>query len=811
MTGSSMNFFIIGLGKRALVHIDIIKSKPSFAVVGGYDICSDARDAVSNLFPTYDDLELGLKECSPTCIVITTPPKIRIEFFKFFTGIHSIRYIITEKPIALSLNEALAMYEFCEKNAIQLIVVHQSRFSQEFQLLKKSVQENHLGHLQFIKMSNYGNIFNQGSHAIDLLLWITQLKVLWVDATGNNDLSQLSKKPNYLEKDEDHPGDLWSSIYLRLESNLEVFLTCGILDVNPLPEHGPWMQRRISIMGTDGMAESQLCAYFREITKTNSQHFVTSPKNYLDSLKDFYQHILHSPESFSNQKEDNLHTLSVLLAVRASAVENKIIEIREQYKFVKPQEFRPSIKKRPLLTVILPMETHRDMGVEAVKSWIQQDIDAELYELIVVCHTTQIAIKPHIETLLRSHDRLIFMTACNEIHLCHHATTLANGQYYLFTESHCLSQPDTVRNAIEFFQTTSHPCFYPTTHSICKSNLAEFEARSYQIGFSSFSQSGSWAKVVLHAFGIRKEVYHALGGFDYRYNRFSYWLLAANISRGNYALVHASNVSVKHLFANSFSQINTFLNEIIDGECQFRNETRDKDFDYNFLGPTKEWNNVQGFDSKMYLIFLLAISKNWLLLRINRIKISDFIHLGTNLTNSAIIGLGKQYSLLTFYYLRQLRSRLRYYLHQNKEKKWKHFLKYQTRYSAFKRVSYALLNRINNSNSCFFGFHSPEKYQDESFRWSSNLSAIKLNLPNNHYNIRIKILNLRPFDLSNYVFFLGTKLISHVEINHNHTEIKLNLKQRLQNNTWLFILAKPWESTEKSDSRKLGLAIQYIY
>jgi hypothetical protein len=119
------------------------------------------------------------------------------------------------------------------------------------------------------------------------------------------------------------------------------------------------------------------------------------------------------------------------------------------------------------------------------------------------------------------------------------------------------------------------------------------ESRMYDQGFTEWAKPRNWVKVILRAFAIRKTVYFASGGYQYRFDRFSEWLLAATLHRQGRVLGYAPGVGVEHLYSNNFSLLEKFIREFTDGECLFRASTQEPELCAAYFGAPLEWAQVR--------------------------------------------------------------------------------------------------------------------------------------------------------------------------------------------------------------------------
>jgi predicted dehydrogenase len=83
----------------------------------------------------------------------------------------NVKAIFCEKPFGYSSSQAEELSKKCEKKKILLAVNYSRRWNKNYQRLQKFFANGGIGELQHISFDYCKGIFNNGSHAIDLIYW----------------------------------------------------------------------------------------------------------------------------------------------------------------------------------------------------------------------------------------------------------------------------------------------------------------------------------------------------------------------------------------------------------------------------------------------------------------------------------------------------------------------------------------------------------------------------------------------------------------------------------------------------------------
>jgi predicted dehydrogenase/nucleoside-diphosphate-sugar epimerase len=127
-----MRVGIIGGGEISKIHRRAISTLPYTKIVGVADShLTRAKDAATELQAVpYTDAELMIREQKPDVVHVLTPPESHAEL-----GMMAMRqgcHVLVEKPLALNLADAQAMFRVAEQNRVKLCVDHNFLFAKVF-------------------------------------------------------------------------------------------------------------------------------------------------------------------------------------------------------------------------------------------------------------------------------------------------------------------------------------------------------------------------------------------------------------------------------------------------------------------------------------------------------------------------------------------------------------------------------------------------------------------------------------------------------------------------------------------------------
>jgi UDP-N-acetyl-2-amino-2-deoxyglucuronate dehydrogenase len=190
-----LNIALIGCGRIAKRHSDLLGNNQiaGAKLVAVCDTNNDKVKVISDKYniPAYTNMDQMLRKEQIDIIVVLTPSGLHAEHV-----INLAKYgkdIMVEKPMALTLDDADAMIEACDKNNCHLFVIKQNRFNVPVVKLREAFENGRFGKLilgtvrvRWARHQPYydqdawrgtwamdgGVLTNQASHHVDMLEWM---------------------------------------------------------------------------------------------------------------------------------------------------------------------------------------------------------------------------------------------------------------------------------------------------------------------------------------------------------------------------------------------------------------------------------------------------------------------------------------------------------------------------------------------------------------------------------------------------------------------------------------------------------------
>ncbi len=186
---------IVGCGKISANHFTAISElSDQFELVA---ICDNYPASLQNAMKVhkvngYSTLDTLLQQ-EPLLDILTLCSPSGLHAQQTIQIAEHQKHIITEKPMATTWADGMAMVKTCDKAHVQLFVVKQNRYQPALQLLKEAILKNRFGQIYMVNLNVFwtrpqsyydqakwrgtwefdgGVLMNQASHYVDLLDWL---------------------------------------------------------------------------------------------------------------------------------------------------------------------------------------------------------------------------------------------------------------------------------------------------------------------------------------------------------------------------------------------------------------------------------------------------------------------------------------------------------------------------------------------------------------------------------------------------------------------------------------------------------------
>jgi predicted dehydrogenase len=129
----------------------------------------------------FRDHQTMLKEATPDIVSICTPDQTHYSITLDTLEAASVRGILVEKPLALTLSDARTLVESGANRNIPVLINYSRRFDPAYEDLRQIIRGSSLGTIQTVTGYYGKGLWNNGTHWLDLAQFLFGA-VLWVSA-----------------------------------------------------------------------------------------------------------------------------------------------------------------------------------------------------------------------------------------------------------------------------------------------------------------------------------------------------------------------------------------------------------------------------------------------------------------------------------------------------------------------------------------------------------------------------------------------------------------------------------------------------
>lgn len=163
-----------------------------------------AHCKASEALPVYRDYRDMLRKEALDGVVVLSPHAFH--YSQITDALNAGLHVLTEKPMVCSIKHARALLKKAKDSGKVLMISYQRHYEPVFRYMRDRIQRNALGNIEFVQavlgqewlrltrgtwrqdpgLSCGGQLNDSGSHLVDILMWVTGLKVKEVCAFTRN-------------------------------------------------------------------------------------------------------------------------------------------------------------------------------------------------------------------------------------------------------------------------------------------------------------------------------------------------------------------------------------------------------------------------------------------------------------------------------------------------------------------------------------------------------------------------------------------------------------------------------------------------
>ena len=158
----------------------------------------------SDKLPVYEDYKEMLKKEELDGVVILSPHTVHYEQISAALG--KGLHVLTEKPMVCTIRHAKALIKKAKAAKRVLMISYQRHFEPQFRYMREQIQKGAIGKVEYVQaiqaqewlrgtrgtwrqklaLSGGGQLNDSGSHLVDIVMWVTGMKVKEVFAKSEN-------------------------------------------------------------------------------------------------------------------------------------------------------------------------------------------------------------------------------------------------------------------------------------------------------------------------------------------------------------------------------------------------------------------------------------------------------------------------------------------------------------------------------------------------------------------------------------------------------------------------------------------------
>lgn len=324
-----MRAALIGAGGRAHEHADAMSSLEGLEFVAVADLDRQRADKLSAQFggKAYADARQMVDAEEPDIVCVCTREKPRAAL-TIACAEMGVKGIVAEKPMAANVDEAREMARVCAEKGTALVVSHQMRFCDEFLAARDTIRQGRVGRPYFLRTCSFGHLMEQGPHMVDMLLFLLDdPEVEWVmGAVGDVEEGRSTV----------HLAPAFVVGYIAFAGGVRAELECGrrfprAIDFGPEFEKTTWMQKRVQVLGTEGLVDAIVSHSCRVLSAGQPwETLAQGPQGWANATHELYRELLqvlsHGGEH-RNSARASLRGFEIIHGIYQAALTGERVEL----------------------------------------------------------------------------------------------------------------------------------------------------------------------------------------------------------------------------------------------------------------------------------------------------------------------------------------------------------------------------------------------------------------------------------------------------------------------------------------------------
>lgn len=320
-----MKAAILGVGRMGRRHIQVIRQL-NLELSGVFDTSPASLKLAQDEHgldscQLFDDLDKLYAEAKPECLIIATTADSHCAL-TCMAAERGVKYILVEKPMAVSLEECDRMIETCHRYGAKLAVNHQMRFMEQYTEPKRLFATEAYGGLASMTVvaGNFGFAMN-GTHYFEAFRFLTDENPVEVTAWFSPEAVPNPRGAHF----QDRAG----CIRAVTNSGKRLYMEIGADQGHGIITIYACRNGTIMINELSGeLFSSEREAQYRELPTTRygmpsiNEHRAIKPAEVIDTSADMLRALLNGMNSMSG--EEGRQVIELLVAAYQSAEQGSI-------------------------------------------------------------------------------------------------------------------------------------------------------------------------------------------------------------------------------------------------------------------------------------------------------------------------------------------------------------------------------------------------------------------------------------------------------------------------------------------------------